>query len=432
MKILFYSFGCKVASCEVDALAALCCTAGHIIVTDVTVAQAIIFHACTVTAAGDKRAIAAIRRARRDNPQAITILMGCYPQAYPQAAMETGADYVLGMKRQGALLDLLSAIEAGDSPMRIQVPDFTREDDFEPLPVQTGTAHTRGFLKIQDGCNRFCAYCIVPYARGRARSLPLEAVRSGAEKLRDAGHREIVLCGINLGFYGEKWGGNLVDAVEACAAVDGIERVRLGSLEPDRIDSAQLMRLKGIREFCPQFYLSLQSGCDRTLKAMGRYYTATQYAQLCTRIRDIFPSVAIMTDFMVGFPSESDDDFNASLAFAREIGFASMHVFRYSPRVGTRAATMPQVSESIKTTRSNMAIAAAREMQEAYWKKCIGTRVEVLFEREKGDGFYRGHTRSGIMVRVAETTKKSLRNCLKYVIIEEWDEHGCLGRLVEE
>ena len=277
---------------------------------------------------------------------------------------------------------------------------YGAQDDFEALPCDTMPDNTRAFLKIQDGCNCFCSYCIIPYARGRCRSLPPEELRKAAAGFAENGYREIVLCGINLGFYGMEWDGSLAEAVP---------------------------------QFCPQFHLSLQSGCDRTLRAMNRKYDSAEYAVICQRIRRYFPDCAITTDFMVGFPGETDEDFRDSLAFAQRMAFAAMHVFRYSPRAGTRAAAFPeQCSGAEKTARMEQAQKAAKTAKENFLKSQIGTEFPVLFERERGDGYHVGHTPNGTVVRIsAKNPKKSLRNRIFCVRIEESEAECCYGTLTE-
>ena len=393
MNCYFYTFGCKVNTCETAGMQSLLQSAGYTIAAQPEQADIFLFNSCTVTASGDSRLRHTMRKVRREHPDALLVLTGCYPQAYPNGA----------------------------------------QDDFEALPCDTMPDNTRAFLKIQDGCNCFCSYCIIPYARGRCRSMKPDELRKAAAGFAENGYREIVLCGINLGFYGMEWSGSLAEAVELCAAVPGVERVRLGSLEPERLTEEQLSRLTALPQFCPQFHLSLQSGCDKTLRAMNRKYDSAEYAAICARIRRHFPDCAITTDFMVGFPGETDEDFRNSLAFAQRMGFAAMHVFRYSPRAGTRAAAFPeQCSGAKKTVRMEQAQKAAKAAKEAFLKKQIGTEFPVLFERERGDGYHVGHTSNGTVVRIsAKNPKKSLRNRIFCVRIEESDAECCYGTRTE-
>lgn len=429
MNCCFVTFGCKVNTCETAGMRAMLRQAGFSITEDPAQAQIILFNSCTVTASGDNRLRSAMRKMRRDCPDARLVLMGCYAQAYPQQAAEIPeADLILGTKNRSRLPDLLEALCRG-STERLAVDDYTGSDCFDRLPCYTLPRNTRAFFKIQDGCNCFCSYCIIPYARGRCRSLAPERVREGAATFAAQGIQEIVLCGINLGFYGMEWGETLAQAAEICAHTPGICRVRLGSLEPERLDAETVGRLAALPEFCPQFHLSLQSGCDRTLCRMNRRYTAAQYAEICGMLRERFPGCAITTDFMVGFPSEMEADFQASLAFANEIGFAAMHVFRYSPRKGTRAQTFPQqVAERVKFERMERAQRVAKTAKACFLQAQIGTTVPVLMERERGDGFHVGHAPNGTVVRFPQkNSKKSLRNQVFYVRIEESDANCCYG-----
>ena len=314
MNCYFLTFGCKVNTCETAGMQSVLQKAGHTIVRDPAQADVILFNSCTVTASGDSRLRTAMRKMRQTCPHALLILTGCYAQAYPEeAAALPEADLVIGTKNRSRLPELLDELYRSHTRQNA-VESYTASDPFEILPCDTMPDNTRAFLKIQDGCNCFCSYCIIPYARGRCRSMPLGEIRHSAAAFAENGYREIVLCGINLGFYGMEWGGTLADAVEACAAIPGIERIRLGSLEPERLTEPELKRLAALPQFCPQFHLSLQSGCDRTLKRMNRRYTAAEYEAICANIRTLFPHCAITTDFMVGFPGETDEDFADSLA----------------------------------------------------------------------------------------------------------------------
>lgn len=429
MNCYFITFGCKVNTCETAGMQSMLRHAGYTITNSPDKADIILFNSCTVTASGDSRLRSAMRKMRRDHPDALLVLTGCYAQAYPEkAAAVPEADLVLGTKNRSQLPALLDELCLSRSHVSA-VDNYNAQEPFEALPCDIMPDNTRAFLKIQDGCNCFCSYCIIPYARGRCRSLSLDEIRQSAAAFAKNGYREIVLCGINLGFYGIEWNGSLADAVEICTRVSGIVRIRLGSLEPERLTEPELKRLATIPQFCPQFHLSLQSGCDRTLHRMNRRYTAAEYAAICTRIRKYFPDCAITTDFMVGFPGETNEDFTDSLRFAEHIGFAAMHVFRYSPRPGTRAAEFSEmVSESVKTARMEQAQAAARSAKSAFLLTQIKKTVPVLFERERDDGFHVGHAPNGTVVRIsAKNPKKSLRNQIFYVRIEESDADCCYG-----
>ncbi len=433
MNCFFLTFGCKVNTCETAGMQALLRQSGHTIVQSAAEADAVIFNSCTVTASGDSRTRNAMRKIRRSNPQAILVLTGCYVQAYPDAAAAVPeADIILGTKHRSRLPALLAAYAQRQSDFDKTIAPYTGNEPFEALPCDEMLDNTRAFLKIQDGCNCFCSYCIIPYARGRCRSMPPAEIRIAAEHFATKDYHEIILCGINLGFYGTEWNGTLAEAAEQCSGIRGLSRIRLGSLEPERLTDDVLNRLAALPEFCPQFHLSLQSGCDRTLHRMNRKYSASEYEQICKNIRQHFPDCSITTDFMVGFPGETDADFEASLRFAEQIGFAAMHVFRYSPRPGTRAAEFPEkVAEAVKTARMEQAIKIGAHAKAAFLSQQIGRTVPVLFERERNDGFHTGHAPDGTIVKVSvKNTKISLRNQIFYVIIEKSDAFCCYGSIV--
>ncbi len=343
------------------------------------------------------------------------MLTGCYVQAYPEEAKALPEpDLVTGTGRRSELPGLIRDFLQQHRPAEVQaVPK-----DFELLPVGTDAAHTRAFLKIQDGCDRFCTYCIIPYARGRSRSMPLAEVQRSAQTLRAQGFQELVLCGINLACYGEKDGLSLVDAVQGCAAA-GFPRIRLGSLEPDGLTEAVLQGLSGIPALCGQFHISVQSGCDRTLADMHRRYTTAEFLQLVERIRALFPGASVTTDLMVGFPGETEEDFAQTLQFCRKAGFAQIHAFRYSPRPGTKAAAYPeQVPEAVKKERADRLNALARVLHADWLSGHVGQTVEVLFERERGQGFHLGHAGDYAQVAVpAAPEDGDWRNTIRAVRI---------------
>lgn len=343
-----------------------------------------------------------LRKLRAAVPQAVIVLTGCYVQAFPEeAAKLPEADILLGTAHRAALPALLEAYFL--HPERVTaVEPHSRESTFETLPQGTDAAHTRAFLKIQDGCDRYCTYCIIPYARGRCRSRELDSIRAQAAALYASGFREIVLCGINLACW-EDDGADLADAVQACADA-GFPRVRLGSLEPDGLTADMLSRLSRISAFCPQFHISVQSGCDRILAAMHRHYTAAEFAHLAADIREHFPGAAVTTDIMTGFPGETDADHAETMVFVKAVQFSQMHIFRYSPRPGTKAAQYPdQIPESVKKARADALSALAAQMQTAFLQSCIGHTLTVLFERERGNGYHQGHAENYASVRVPDT-----------------------------
>ena len=417
MRVYFHTLGCKVNAVETDSMAALLEGAGYLRTDAPAQADVIVINSCTVTASGDARLFKALRRLRAAAPDAVIVLTGCYVQAFPEEAQAlTDADIFLGTKHRSALPELLAAYFAHPGRILATSP-HEPGDPFEALPQGTDNAHTRAFLKIQDGCNRFCTYCIIPYARGRSRSREAADLQCEAQRLYAAGFRELVLCGINLACWGQEWGQNLADAVALCAAA-GFPRIRLGSLEPDGLTDTVLERLARIPALCPQFHISVQSGCDRTLAAMHRHYTCAAYAKLLSAIRSYFPGAAITTDLMVGFPGESEEDFGETMRFAQEMAFSQMHIFRYSPRPGTKAASDPaQIPEAVKKQRADRLSALAQQMHEDFLRGCIGTECQVLFERERGQGFHRGHAAHYALVCVPDTDGSDWRGQIRRVWI---------------
>lgn len=430
MKIYLQNFGCKVNAVETESIAALLRQAGHSIIHDAPQADAIILNSCTVTASGDKRMLTALRKLRRTCSHAVILLTGCYVQAFPEeAAALSDADIICGIREHGKIPALLSEF-LRTRERSIHIPPHRKADGFEILPIGTEDGHTRAFLKIQDGCDRFCSYCIIPYARGRSRSLPLTEVSAQAEALHNAGYREIVLCGINLACYGQERGYTIADAVDACTAA-GFGRVRLGSLEPDGLTDSVLAALTENPAFCPQFHISLQSGCDRTLQAMHRHYTCAGYAALLRKIRSLFPDCAITTDIMTGFPDETEEDFAQTLAFAEEMAFAKIHIFRYSRRSGTLADRMPdQVPEHLKKERADRLSALAQRMREAFLQSRIGMTLPVLFEREKESDFHIGHAPDYSTIRIpAAKEDGTFRNRILHVRITELRDGQLYGEI---
>jgi len=418
INVYLQNFGCKVNAIETDGIAALLRQNGWVICSAPEDADAIILNSCTVTASGDHRMLTALRKLRRTAPHAAIVLTGCYVQAFPEeAAALEDADILAGTKERTKIPALLENFLQSRTPCHAVSP-YGKTDAFEYLPQGADEGHTRAFLKIQDGCNRFCSYCIIPYARGRCRSRELADIAEQAQLLSARGYHEIVLCGINLACYGQENGLNIADAVDACANA-GFRRVRLGSLEPDGLTDEVLARLAANPAFCPQFHISLQSGCDRTLRAMHRHYTCAEYAALLAKIRSLFPSCAVTTDIMTGFPGETEEDFSQTLAFAKEMEFSKIHIFRYSRRPGTLADGMPdQVAESVKKERADRLSALERQLHADFLQSRIGKTVSVLFEREKDTAFHIGHAADYTTVCVpSDGTGASLRNRIFQVTI---------------
>ncbi|MCQ2407237.1 MAG: tRNA (N(6)-L-threonylcarbamoyladenosine(37)-C(2))-methylthiotransferase MtaB [Oscillospiraceae bacterium] len=427
MKFKILTLGCKVNQAESSGLAAALCEMQMTEAERPEDAGLLIVNSCAVTAESVRKTGQLLRSLRRKNPHARLVLTGCWPQAFPEDDF-SAADFVTGTKNREAILEWIAGIpENGQC-----IFDYGSKDAFSSLPC-ADTTRTRAFLKIQDGCNQFCSYCIIPYARGRCRSMPPERFRSEIRTLAEQGFREIVLTGINLCFYGTDTGQTLADAVDLCAAEPGFIRIRLGSLEPERMDSDLLRHLAECEKFCPQFHLSLQSGSDSVLKRMNRHYNTEQYRTLAAEIHRLFPDAALTTDVIVGFPGETEEDFANSCRFVQEIGFAKVHVFPYSQREGTKAAAFPdQVPQTVKAQRSARLTAIANGIRRNHLANMIGQTAEVLVEGEKQQNaqrFYQGHTPNGTLVKIfPENDEKGLQNSLICVTIEEYEDDCVIGR----
>lgn len=400
MNIAFYTLGCKVNQYETEVMREAFENKGHTVVGDGMPFDVIIINSCTVTAESDRKTRQAVHRFKRQNPNAVVVLTGCMAQAFSEDAKAlTDADIVIGNTDVSKIYD---AVCEYNNNRIFSVLPHPRDERFNTPSIQSFAERTRAYMKIQDGCDRFCTYCIIPTARGWLRSKPINEITNEAKKLAENGYIEAVLVGINLTSYGKETGGefNICDAVEAVAKVEGIKRIRLGSLEPDHITDEMLERLSGVEKFCPQFHLSLQSGCDATLKRMNRHYDTAFYRDLVERIRKVFPDSSITTDIMVGFAGETEEEFSESINFAKEIGFAKAHVFAYSRRSGTMAYNMPnQVTKAEKSRRSRLMIEATANTEAEFIKSYLGKSVEVLFETME-NGFAVGYTKNYLYVKV--------------------------------
>lgn len=401
MRVSFYTLGCKVNQYETQAIAAQFQKAGFELAGPEEKADVFVVNSCTVTATGDKKTRNRLARFRRENPDAVVVLTGCFPQAFPEKAKALpGIDVVTGAGNKNRLVELtLRAIS--EKSRIVEIAEHTPGEGFEEMQVQDFGEHTRAFVKIQDGCDHYCSYCIIPIARGRVRSKPLEAIRRELSVLAQNGYKEVVLVGINLPCYGKDLGLRLIDAAECACSVEGIERVRLGSLEPELLTDEDMMRLAAQPKFCPQFHLSLQSGCDAILRQMNRHYTTEEYLEIVRFIRNHFENPSITTDIIVGFPGESEEHFLQSLAFVREVGFARVHCFPYSRREGTRAAALPdQLPARVKEERNRRLAAEAERCKAAFLKEQVGRTEEVLLERQREDGSFEGYTKNYTPVRI--------------------------------
>lgn len=401
MKVKFYTLGCKVNQYESQAMAERLQKHGFEITGDKS-ADVFVVNSCTVTASADQKTRRAVRRFKRNNPGSIVILTGCMPQAYPEKSNELiEADIVLGNKNNALLPDLLLQYQA-EGKRIFNVCEHRKGDPFSGDAISGFEERTRAYLKIQDGCNRFCSYCVIPYSRGRVRSKPLDELKSEVELLAKKGYNEVVLVGINLSSYGQDTGRSFPEAVKTVNDIKGIERVRLGSLEPDHLTDEVIDRLSECEKLCPQFHLSLQSGCDTTLKAMNRHYTADEFRKIALKLREAFKDCTLTTDVMVGFAGESEADFKDSLDFVKEIGFEKVHVFPYSVRKGTRAEKLPgHLEQKIKDERCKIMIEETDKIRREFFLGQIGREYTVIAEARDRNGLYNGYTANYIPVRFA-------------------------------
>ncbi len=427
MRIAFYTLGCKVNQYETQSLREEFIRRGHTVVDDSEEFDCIVINSCTVTAESDRKTRQQLNKFRRKQPNAVTVLTGCMVQASPKTGENPQADIVMGNT------DLLSLVDRTESFIESrkafkEICPHLKDEVFNTPTITDFAERTRAYIKIEDGCERYCTYCIIPYARGFVRSKPLELIKAESEALAKKGYKEIVLVGINLSAYGKGENIDLCDAVDSVCSVEGICRVRLGSLEPDHISDKMLSRFKAQEKFCPQFHLSLQSGSDSVLKRMNRHYDSAFYKDLVNRIRSVFPAAAISTDVMVGFPQESDDEFQESLDFCLKIGFAKTHVFAYSRRKGTIADKMEgQITKAQKHERSEKMIAAAVENEERFAESLVGTEISVLFETEE-NGKWVGYTPN--YVRVEAENDENLNGKLMSVKINSAENGICGGTIV--
>ncbi len=423
-KCALATLGCKVNQCETQALAEMMKENGYTIVDFDEPAQVYIINTCCVTAEGERKSRQLVRRATAKNPNAVIAVTGCAAQKAPQIfSAIPGVTVIAGNTKKQ---DLPAMILNGQKGR--QVEDISRFSVYQELPDSLGEK-TRAFIKIQDGCNNFCSYCIIPYVRGRERSRDPERIEEQCRALARAGFCEIVLNGIHLSSYGKEWNFSvdLADIVERVASVDGVERVRLGSLEPNIITDEFLARVCAKEEFCRQYHLSLQSGCDTVLKRMNRRYTTAEYFQAVEKIRKIDPLSAISTDIITGFPGETEEEFRQTLLFAEKVGFAWVHVFPYSVREGTRAAAMgEQLPKKIKAERAAQLSALCEQKSREYRRQFIGMTKSVLCENDE-NGMQHGLTKEHLQVSFPE---KGLAGKIVFVKITQLSEHGLLGERI--
>lgn len=427
MKAAIFTLGCKVNQYESQEMKSILTQNGYLIVDSKELADVYIINSCTVTAESTRKTRQAVRHFKTLNPNAAVVLTGCVPQAFPEEAMAVSeADIILGNKNNGKLISSLKKW-FDEQKNIINISEHQSGDKYEGVIIHEFEGHTRAFVKIQDGCNRFCSYCAIPFARGRSRSKPLSDICNEIQALSENGFKEIVFVGINLSAYGRDIGLSLTDAVFAAQNTEGIKRIRLGSLEPDHITQEMIAAFARCDKFCPQFHLSLQSGCDSVLKRMNRHYTAEDYAALVNQLRSVFPDASITTDIITGFPGETEEEFEQTVDFVKQIQFEKVHVFPYSVREGTKAAKMPeQIPNKIKSERAARLSAEAETIRKEIFKNLIGKTVNVLFETPK-NGYLHGYTVNYTPIKVK--TDCTLTGQIADVTIDSIDADGCEGHL---
>lgn len=423
MRVCFYTLGCKVNQNETGALAQLFEQNGFTVVEEKDGADVYVVNSCTVTNFGDQKSRKWLRRAKRENPGAVTVLTGCYPQAFPEeAAKIEEADVVTGSGNRHAILQDVQKVLNGEETKVVDIRPHQKGESFEELPMDRFADHTRAFVKVEDGCNRRCAYCVIPRARGPVRSRDETSILAELRQLAASGYREVVLSAISLPSYGLDTGTNLVELVEHCAQVEGIQRIRLGSLDPDMLTPEFITRLAAVEKLCPQFHLSLQSGCTATLRRMRRVYTAEQYAQVVDQLRAAYGErpVSFTTDCICGFPGETQADFEESCEFLKKIGFLKVHVFPYSRRSGTPAYDFPeQVHEREKQERSRVMNGIAEEVRREVLAAYVDTEDDVLLETPLSGTLFTGYTRLYIPVVVSAPGHESGQ--IVHVTLGEYD-----------
>ncbi|CVI68881.1 Threonylcarbamoyladenosine tRNA methylthiotransferase MtaB [Clostridiales bacterium CHKCI001] len=404
-KVAFHTLGCKVNTYETDAMEQMLLSHGYEIVSFEDQADIYIINTCSVTNMADRKSRQMLHKAKKKNPNAVVVAAGCYVQAAPKEVLaDAGVDLVIGNNRKQDLVQILE--DYFKEHREEAVIDINKEQEYEELELDFVSDHTRAYIKVQDGCNQFCSYCIIPYTRGRIRSRAKQDVISEIKRIAKNGTKEVVLTGIHLSSYGKDFKDetDLLDLIKAVQEVNGIQRIRLGSLEPRIITLEFAQELRKLDKFCPHFHLSLQSGCEATLKRMNRHYTPEEYYEKCQILREVFDHPAITTDVIVGFPGETEEEFEETRKFLEKVNFYEMHVFKYSKRKGTRAAEMEnQVPEQTKTKRSNILLELARKRSEEYRSFWIGKEVTVLLEEKivlDGKFYMVGHTKEYVKAAV--------------------------------
>ena len=429
-KVASHALGCKVNQYESEAIAELFAQKGYEIVSIDEKADVYIINTCTVTNFGDKKSRQLIRKVKRLNPDAVVAAIGCYAQTAPEEIRKIdGVNLIIGTKGRKDIVELVESY-VPEMGVVSTVGTIAGEREFERLSINSLADRTRAYLKIQDGCSQFCSYCIIPYARGPIRSRPIEDIRDEVHNLAENGFKEIILAGIHVASYGKELENTrLIDVIRLVQEIDGIERIRFSSIEPGIVTEDFVKELSEMDKVCDHFHLSLQSGCDRTLKRMNRKYNTAQYMAAVELLRKYFPDMAFTTDIIAGFPGETEEDFEESLAFAQRIGFSKIHAFPYSPKKGTPAAVMQgQIANSIKNERTARLIELSNRMGNEFIKGFVGRSMPVLYERETEKGLYEGYTTN--YIRVIANSGERLRNKIVETKIDGYENDTASGIVV--
>ena len=430
------TLGCKVNQYETDAMEQMLIRAGYEKVDFKDVADIYLINTCSVTNMADKKSRQMIHRAKKKNPEAVVVAAGCYIQAQAdqKAELDEHIDLIIGNNKKKDIVTILDQYYR-DNLSEATVIDINHTNEYEEMSLDTVNEHTRAYLKIQDGCNQFCSYCIIPYVRGRIRSRKPEHVIEEVKNLAGNGYKEVVLTGIHLSSYGKDLeSGSLIELIEEINKIAGIERIRLGSLEPRIITEEFAQRLAKVEKICPHFHLSLQSGCDETLKRMNRHYSIEEYENSLALLRKVFHEPALTTDVIVGFAGETEEEFAVTVEALKRMNLYEMHIFKYSVRKGTRAEKMPnQVPEQIKTKRSNVLLEMAQEHKEFYEKLWIGREEEILaeeFVEIQGETYLLGHTKRYVKLAV-KTTEDFIGQLVKVRIIGQLDKEVLVAEIID-
>ncbi|MBL4935173.1 tRNA (N(6)-L-threonylcarbamoyladenosine(37)-C(2))-methylthiotransferase MtaB [Clostridium sp. YIM B02515] len=431
MKVAFATLGCRVNQYESEAMTEKFLREAYEVADYDSFADVYVINTCTVTNMGDKKSRQMISRARRQNPDSIIAVVGCYSQIAPdEVAKIEGVDVVLGTRNKGDIVYWVNRAREVKSQM-VEVNDVLRNNEFEELNIEEYQNKTRAFLKIQDGCNRFCSYCLIPFARGAVCSKKPDKVINEVKELAAHGFKEIILSGIHTASYGidleEKV--TLLDLMEQIDAIEGIERVRIGSIDPTFFSNNVIERIVKLKKLCPHFHLSLQSGCDITLKRMNRHYTSKEYKYVVEELRKNIKDVSITTDVIVGFPGETEEEFNTTYEFLKDIRLSKMHIFKFSPRKGTRAAEMKEQVDGIaKEERSSKLINLSNELEKEFMKKYIGTTMKVLFEQVHDSNRYEGYTSN--YIKVLSESMIDIEGEILETVIDDYEKDYLLGKLL--